>query len=118
MRNSFILASKAGDWPFLISYPFAETIICVGFFAVYLLEELGERLASHGNKKKAKSLPDAIPGDALSSESFLEKQSDHHGHSHAPVSDEDANSVTAAIRGFLLVAALSFHSIFEGFKLS
>ena len=40
-----------------------------------------------------------------------------HGHSHGPPPLGDLakeKSVTAAIRGFLLVMALSFHSIFEG----
>lgn len=39
----------------------------------------------------------------------------HHGHSHGPpLLDLEQRSVAAAIRGFLLVFALSFHSIFEG----
>jgi len=41
----------------------------------------------------------------------------HHGHSHGPPPLGDLakqKSLTAAIRGFLLVMALSFHSIFEG----
>ena len=38
-----------------------------------------------------------------------------HGHSHGPtLTDQEQNSIAAAIRGFLLVAALSFHSMFDG----
>lgn len=39
-----------------------------------------------------------------------------HGHSHGPLPAnlDQSKSVTAAIRGFLLVFALSFHSVFEG----
>ena len=49
----------------------------------------------------------------LDSKQVLEEP--HHGHSHGPVMNEqEQHSVAAAIRGFLLVAALSFHSIFEG----
>lgn len=113
VRDSFIQASNAGEWSVLTQYPFAEAVICTGFFAVYLLEELGERLAGHGGANE-RSQP--ISSDETASEAMLEK-SGHHGHSHAPVptgGGENADSVGAAIRGFLLVAALSFHCIFEG----
>lgn len=149
-------------------FPFAEGIVCLGFFAVYLFEELGELLMHRGqatkkNKKKnpgcARTLPADNPVVATSDldednyklkqvtvsngqpsdngpGSLLEKNdgsarskrveegsaddSDHeshhgHGHSHGPpILDLEQKSVAAAIRGFLLVFALSFHSIFEG----
>lgn len=47
VRTSFVQASKVGDWPLLVLYPFAEVVICIGFFAVYLLEEMGEKMIKH-----------------------------------------------------------------------
>lgn len=119
MRNSFILASNAGDWPILEQYPFSEWVICAGFFAVYLMEELGERLVNGRGERKKEDAP--VTSDPTASQPMLEsknvitEEGHHHGHSHGPMVDgQDQHSVAAAIRGFLLVAALSFHSIFEG----
>lgn len=39
-------------------------------------------------------------------------QSEEHGHSHLMVNDED--SVVSALRGLLIVLALSIHELFEG----
>ena len=148
-----------GKWPALKEFPFAEGVVCLGFFAVYLFEELGERLMGHGgknkvkkNKKKKKS--EAVTSDEEDGGGAGDKRQNHisngmsmehqparsrsasetsnlddaddeeahhnhqaHGHSHGPPPLGDLakeKSVTAAIRGFLLVMALSFHSIFEG----
>ena len=156
-------AAKSGNWEALEDFPFAEAVVCLGFFAVYLLEELGGFLMGHGEKKadhqhhkKTKKhpaeedqhklsdrnnrTPDSnghavtiiTPGSDLeesrsrsSSESTVvqadstsnihrPEEAGHH-HSHGPVlSDLKQKSVAAAIRGFLLVFALSFHSVFEG----
>lgn len=141
----------------------------MGFFAVYLFEELGEMLMGGHQKKKqkkkvakkaaenpamvtsnldddhpkhtivtcsneGKDLPDELRPRSSSENtdagSPLEKNNvnrrvvetdddsdheGHHGHSHGPpILDLEQRSVAAAIRGFLLVFALSFHSIFEG----
>lgn len=146
MRDSFEKAAKSGNWTILEEFPFAEAIVCLGFFAVYLFEELGHKFMSHGSaKKESEPRPPVQPenGDKVtrngqsitmemedssrsrsSSESGLQREEENkghghqhgHGHSHGPIlTDFDqAKSVTAAIRGFLLVFALSFHSIFEG----
>lgn len=165
---------KSGHYPVLEQFPFAEGIVVMGFFAVYLFEEIGELLMGHGQKKKnkkkiagaARTMPvenpaivmsdleddhyklrkvavsnsedetsaRVAPSDSNGPGSLLEKNktavpssrveegtsddSDHeghHGHSHGPpLLDLEQRSVAAAIRGFLLVFALSFHSIFEG----
>lgn len=157
---------KSGQFPVLGQFPFAEGIVCLGFFAVYLFEELGELLMHHGqavkkNKKKdttcARTLPtnnpvistsdldedhyklkkvtvnngqtsDNGPGSLLNKndgsvhsrrvdEGTDDSDHDGHGHGHShgpPILDLEQKSVAAAIRGFLLVFALSFHSIFEG----
>ena len=169
VRESFVSAAKKGNWPILEQFPFAEGITCLGFFAVYLFEELGERLMSHGpskgskrnKRKKNKITATTAPAPAMTSDEedgpkqhnhisngqhqtslSMERQPtrsrsasetsnlddeeeaqhhthQHHGHSHGlgppPLGDlAKQKSLTAAIRGFLLVMALSFHSIFEG----
>lgn len=152
MRESIEKVSKSGQYPALEHFPFAEGITILGFFAVYLFEELGG-LLMHRNqsKKKKKTQKDkkkaaksftadnslAVVVSDLDEDHHKIKSNDqhqmktrsqvtddetdeeghhnHHGHSHGPpVLDLEERSVAAAIRGFLLVFALSFHSIFEG----
>lgn len=123
VRTSFVQASKVGDWPLLELYPFAEVVICIGFFAVYLLEEMGEKMIKHDPPEEnahemERSKSQSLLG--LEIDGHQRKNSNHHSHgdhahAHGPaLSAEEQKSVAAAIRGFLLVAALSFHSIFEG----
>lgn len=146
MRDSFDKAARNGHWTVLDQFPFAEGVVCLGFFAVYLFEELGELLiskdSSHGGKESETGAGIAMSGVGTSthngvikpssengaSRMFVENQNGHtqshhghshhgHGHSHGPpmsLTDLKQRSVAAAIRGFLLVFALSFHSIFEG----
>ena len=115
MRVSFEEAAKVGDWPILEQYPFGEVVICVGFFAVYLLEELGEKLIKHGPSEEEDHSKELTRSQLLLGVERTNHSHGDHAHSHGPtLSNEEQNSVTAAIRGFLLVAALSFHSIFEG----
>ena len=105
-----------GEWPILEQFPFAEIVICIGFFAVYLLEELGEKMIKH-EPPVERNTHGMIPAKSQSLLGLDSNQHSHgdHAHSHGPaLSAEEQKSVTAAIRGFLLVAALSFHSIFEG----
>jgi hypothetical protein len=101
-----------------MQFPFAETVICLGFFVVYLLEELGERFMVHEHdtneeKKhqqisnlddpKSQALLTKENGDVSQShhhQSSDEEGHHHHGHSHGPVLS-DQHSVTAAIRGSL-----------------
>lgn len=159
VRDSFDKVIKSGQYPALEQFPFSEGIVVLGFFAVYLFEELGELLMGHGEKKKKKKKANAagsptvngqspvkmvtsdseddrhkltiitIPKEDIGTRRVTEEGTDndsddsshhghnHHGHSHGPppiLSDLEERSVAAAIRGFLLVFALSFHSIFEG----
>lgn len=125
MKTSFDEASKVGDWPIFSEYPFAEIVICAGFFAVYLLEELGKRLVTKNDyepleekttinlKGSSKCQPLLGSGNHASRSNY--QTHDHHGHSHGSMlNNQEQSSIAAAIRGFLLVAALSFHSIFDG----
>ncbi|EFX71838.1 hypothetical protein DAPPUDRAFT_308636 [Daphnia pulex] len=159
VRDSFDKVIKSGQYPALEQFPFPEAIVVLGFFAVYLFEELGELLMGHGEKKKKKKKANAagsptvngqspvkmvtsdseddrhkltiitVPKEDIGTRRVTEEGTDndsddsshhghnHHGHSHGPppiLSDLEERSVAAAIRGFLLVFALSFHSIFEG----
>lgn len=108
-----------GNWSILEQYPFAEIVICIGFFAVYLLEELGERLIKHDPPAERTDTDDKSRSQPLlhaeGDREVVRHSHGDHAHSHGPtLNAEQQKSVTAAIRGFLLVAALSFHSIFEG----
>lgn len=107
----------------LEQYPIAEIIICIGFFAVYLLEELGERLIKHDppvekggtTETELLSSPPLLGLESGTERAHNHHSHDHHAHGHGPaLNANEQKSVAAAIRGFLLVAALSFHSIFEG----
>lgn len=143
VRESFEKVYKATRWPALEHYPFAEGVVCLGFFMVYLFEELGERLVGHGqaadrkNRRNNNVSQPAVPGNSVAAtssdleddascsrmagetangavpHSLLDKEQGH-GHAHVHGLEHGGKSVTAAIRGFLLVFALSFHSIFEG----
>lgn len=138
VRDSFEKAAKIGNWKLLDQFPFAEGVVCLGFFAVYLFEELGELLISSGSSQDDKD-SETGPSIAMANVShsaqhrngavkpsgengagirpFVDNHHSH-GHSHGPpissLADPKQRSVAAAIRGFLLVFALSFHSIFEG----
>ena len=119
MRDSFARASRVGEWPLLMQFPFAEAVICFGFFFVYLLEELGERFMvhEHDDKDEIKKPKSVIANEVdPKSQALLTKENGEashthhhhsssdeeghhqHGHSHGPVIS-DQNSVTAAIRG-------------------
>jgi zinc transporter 1/2/3 len=132
VRTSFLEASKVGDWSTLDRYPIAEIAVCTGFFIVYFLEVLAERLMKQKNVEsyplnlrttpcntepnKTQPLLKTDDGSGLPNyRSHGDQTPEEHAQSHGPtLSAEEQKSVTAAIRGFLLVAALSFHSIFEG----
>ena len=176
-------ACEIADWTFLEKYPFAEGIVCLGFFLVYLLEELGEHFipagkddghhhhehhdhGDHGETTqhqhqhhhhhhhhhhpaqdlmadrnsdliltqhtsisnqllcesstsicKSIALTDSAssPTTPVSTAPIIVNDAgkDSHGHSHAAIMEKPAN-MAAALRGLMLVFALSFHSVFEG----
>jgi zinc transporter 1/2/3 len=131
VRTSFLEASKVGGWSALERYPIAEIAVCTGFFIVYFLEVLAERLMKQNdvanyqlnlrttpcNTEPNKTQPLLRTEDGNNGlpnyHSHGDQSPEEHAHGLA-LSAEEQKSVTAAIRGFLLVAALSFHSIFEG----
>ncbi|CAH2244443.1 zinc transporter ZIP1-like [Pararge aegeria] len=100
--------------------PLAPLIMCSGFFMMYLVEELVHVYINSRDNKTAntsftrvlsirKSSTDAEGSDKPIKE--LEAQR-HHGHSHLAVENDD--TIVAALRGLLIVLALSIHELFEG----
>lgn len=70
-----------------------------------------------GDKSVTNSTADLIDPASIIKSKDLEVNHNHnnhihHGHSHMPVSDAD--DVTSALRGLLIVLALSIHELFEG----
>ncbi|XP_034834126.1 zinc transporter ZIP1-like [Maniola hyperantus] len=99
----------------------APLIMCCGFFMMYLVEELVHVYINSRDNKTAntsftrvlsirRSSTDAEGSDKRIKE--LEAQARHHGHSHLAVESDD--TIVAALRGLLIVLALSIHELFEG----
>ncbi|GIY04216.1 zinc transporter ZIP1 [Caerostris darwini] len=113
------------------SFPMPEFIVCCGFFAVYLFEEIvhyflgghthvpSENKALRSFSKSSACEPSVESGLSRSGEhrmsiektdkiqSTADLVEDDHHHHHEPPS--------FSLTGLLTVAALSFHSLFEGF---
>ncbi|XP_059053200.1 zinc transporter ZIP1-like [Achroia grisella] len=127
----------------LKEFDFALTpfLTCCGFFLMYLVEELvhvyihyrekesknqklvrnlslrrsGPSPAGNGEKSVTNSTADLIEPEALKRDRDPEINVRHahsHHHSHAPV--VEGEDVTSALRGLLIVLALSIHELFEG----
>ncbi|KAM3962474.1 zinc/iron regulated transporter-related protein 89B [Aphomia sociella] len=126
----------------LKEFDFALTpfLTCCGFFIMYLVEELvhlyiHHREKNNGQQKLVRNLSSRrsgpSPGNGEKSVSnstadliepaSIQRNKDpevnhHHGHSHhhshAPIVEGD--DVTSALRGLLIVLALSIHELFEG----
>ncbi|XP_073950479.1 zinc transporter ZIP2-like [Choristoneura fumiferana] len=120
-------------------FSIVHLLTCIGFFIMYLIEELVHMYIHSREKKNAKALPlvrnlsvrrsRASPdsagdksvtnstADLIEPENEKKKdvETNHghsHHHSHMPVSGGD--DVTTALRGLLIVLALSIHELFEG----
>ncbi|XP_028160031.1 zinc transporter ZIP1-like [Ostrinia furnacalis] len=116
-------------------------LTCCGFFIMYLVEELVHMYIHHRERKNGQVAPlvrnlsvrrsragtdsngdqsiTNSTADLVDSDSLKKKDPEtthHHGHSHnhshmpPPVGDD----VTSALRGLLIVLALSIHELFEG----
>ncbi|KAJ0173658.1 hypothetical protein K1T71_010807 [Dendrolimus kikuchii] len=118
-------AGEIAEMPFFL----AGLIMCGGFFMMYLIEEL---VHLYINSKETKT-----PVDISSTRSFSHRHStadvegssdeqmttaaktkelesvQNNGHSHLVVTSND-DSVVSALRGLLIVLALSIHELFEG----
>ncbi|GBP04035.1 Zinc transporter ZIP1 [Eumeta japonica] len=110
-------------------------LTCCGFFVMYFVEELVHLYIDHREKKHGGAAPlvrnlsirrsgpqnvtnstaDLIDADAAHSKGIEAHGHSHtHGHSHMPIAAEGDDKVTAALRGLLIVLALSVHELFEG----
>ncbi|KAF0299213.1 hypothetical protein FJT64_003522 [Amphibalanus amphitrite] len=126
--------------------PAGEIFICIGFFLVYLVEELVH--ACLAGRASAKRRRDVAPAPVVSSPSAVvvevhgdrdamswhEKYAEpppvtaavteaaaelaEHGHHHGGAAGHDHGAVVAtlhALRAYIVIVALSVHSVFEGF---
>lgn len=119
------LLQESGEFPDGHIF-FAGIIMCGGFFMMYLIEELVHLyINSRANKKSDSKIikpfqlrKDSVPPIVAEAEASQSKGNDvetvtHKGHSHF-VADDDEDSIESALRGLLIVLALSIHELFEG----
>nr|XP_053614096.1 zinc transporter ZIP2-like isoform X3 [Plodia interpunctella] len=97
---------------------FAGLIMCGGFFMMYLIEELVHVYINSRQKKVAET---DVPRPFSLRREFEESSSEEHvidvktpGHGHSHMMDDGDDSVMSALRGLLIVLALSIHELFEG----
>lgn len=102
----------------------AGLIMCAGFFMMYLVEELvhlyinsRENKIENSNTTKPfslrRSITEAEAPETVSTCKEM-KTVKHEGHSHLVVNHSSEDSVVSALRGLLIVLALSIHELFEG----
>ncbi|KAJ2953205.1 hypothetical protein O0L34_g782 [Tuta absoluta] len=115
------LLQAAGQLPEMPIY-LAALIMCSGFFMMYLVEELvhvyiNSRENSNANTSFTRVLSIRRNNDGEVAKDEESKSPDHkghvHGHSHLHTEGAD-DSIVAALRGLLIVLALSIHELFEG----
>ncbi|KAF0299214.1 Zinc transporter ZIP1 [Amphibalanus amphitrite] len=100
-REVFAEIEKAGLLPEL-DLPLSELFLCAGFFLVFFIEEMAHTFMKHGRRRKHRRAAAA----AEAAEAGEKTNDDPHvvdiGGQHA-------------FRAYLIVIALSVHSVFEGF---
>ncbi|CAK1553925.1 unnamed protein product [Leptosia nina] len=99
----------------------AALIMCCGFFMMYLVEELVHvYITRRENKTANTSFTRVLSIRRSNSEEegatqvikSVEAGAKGHGHSHLPIQGDD--TIVSALRGLLIVLALSIHELFEG----
>ncbi|XP_026679487.1 zinc transporter ZIP1-like [Diaphorina citri] len=117
-------------------FPFTELLVCIGFFIVYIVEESvrhclqTRRGAKSGSKSNHVEVPWTTKSRAevtpLDSNSKPGTGGDHNNHSHHPhihtlpplgtsaTCEHTSSEHIHSLRSFLVVLALSFHSVMEG----
>lgn len=94
--------------------PLAEIFVLCGFYMIYIVEEVTHRIIDKVNGVK--------PSKGVKEENGKMLGSNGHSHSHQMSHEEEAvqnlegadQSLEAAVRGFLVVLAISLHAVFEG----
>lgn len=106
-----------------MSFSLPEFLMMIGFFLIYLVEEIVHNfLHRHQNKKQNEIKHNKNIAESYNTsidKSMIKNNSDHgHGHSHLPIPhSEDEDSLVSSLRGLLIVLALSIHELFEGFAI-
>jgi len=98
-------------------WPLAEIWVLCGFFMIYFVEEVTHILMMRCNPEKKKNRVAATEDRDTEENNGLKemKLSNGHGHSHDLTSAvKDDGGFEAALRGFLVVLAISLHAVFEG----
>lgn len=110
---------------------YAELLMCIGFFAMYFVEEF---IHGHLHRKEKTNLGvlrrslSIRRGDieiennngigevklGINREDNHKHNSSNHNHSHVAVDKNAGDSTVKALRGLLVVLALSIHELFEG----
>ncbi|XP_023015016.2 zinc transporter ZIP1 isoform X1 [Leptinotarsa decemlineata] len=106
--------------------PYAELLMCIGFFVMYLVEECVHVYLHMKEKPKnmtvlrrslsirrGEAVPHLEPSKFEKNLNGDPAHNHHADHSHV-VLDYSATSTVAIIRGLLVVLALSIHELFEG----
>ncbi|KAL1517624.1 hypothetical protein ABEB36_001363 [Hypothenemus hampei] len=112
---------------------YAELLMCIGFFVMYFVEECVHAYL-RSREKKAEPSPlmrtlsirrgDTPRGSmvqetklqdiTVNNEGHKHENNPHDGHRHNHVLHEEVDSTVKALRGLLIVLALSVHELFEG----
>ncbi|XP_008486719.1 zinc transporter ZIP3 [Diaphorina citri] len=95
-------------------FPFAECIMCAGFFMMFTIESIVHSLMDHsGHEVKNINIKTKNYKTCNDSVQVIESDHIHHDHSH----DHSHLLRSASLRNFLIVMALSVHEVFEGLAL-
>jgi len=87
--------------------PLAEIWVLCGFFMIYFIEELTHKFMARFNPEKDLEGTQEEKGKMLTATG--------HGHAHeVPDGMVEGGGFEAALRGFLVVLAISLHAVFEG----
>uniref|UniRef100_A0A0N5AUW7 Zinc/iron permease n=1 Tax=Syphacia muris TaxID=451379 RepID=A0A0N5AUW7_9BILA len=104
------------------TFPLAELLMCIGFFAVYALEEIMDVVFSNRNSKNNEYVtsselipkyqtPDEVALNAIYGAGVARR--DQQGNSQQTRKNKEGS----VFRAMVLVIVMSFHSILEGFAL-
>ncbi|KAL1459512.1 hypothetical protein WDU94_011484 [Cyamophila willieti] len=98
-------------------FPFAECIMCAGFFMMFIIESIVHMFMIGGDDKhEAKNINIKQANYRTCSETVQVIDNDHiHIHTHHDHSHDHSHILrSVSLRNFLIVMALSVHEVFEG----